>query len=167
MLDEYSLRYAMMKTESVKIRLLMLPIRLLDALLIGTFKLTYLLIFWRPHKDPPKVIHPKGNYYGPSRQEKNLIDKLNSWNIKCIPQYRDKRWKRRFSIDVYVPKYKVGIEVNGTFKYKKGEINPYYKKRADIIFETSGIVIIDIIHTQVKPLTKKEVLKLLKDNSPS
>lgn len=156
-----------MKTETFLVRLLKLPFRLIDALLIGTFKLTYLIIFLKPHKDPPVEKIVKGEHFGPSRQERFLAKKLDEWKIPYVAQYRNgKKWGRRFSIDIYVPKYKVGIEVNGSFKYKDGVISPYYKKRADIIFNTSGIVIVDMIFTDVKKISKKDFIKLLKDNSP-
>lgn len=152
--------------ESLLVRLLKFPFRLIDFILIMTFKLTYLIIFLKPHKDEPVEKIVKGEHFGPSRQERFLMKKLDEWKIKYISQYRDKRWKRRFSIDIYLPKYHVGIEINGTFKYKKGQISSYYLNRAKIIKDTSGIVIIDLIHTQVKPMTKREFIKLVKRNSP-
>jgi hypothetical protein len=93
---------------------------------------------------------------------------LKLWKIEHKPQYHDRRWKRRFKIDVYLPQYKIGLEVDGSFKYnKEGVISPYYSKRATLIFESSGIVIVHIPHTKVVGLTKKDLMLIIKNNKAS
>lgn len=141
-------------------RLSRVPLLILSEICTFTFKIVYILVFLKPHKDEKVIINKR--YFGPSRQETKLNAMLDEWGIDNIPQYRDKRWGRRFSIDSYLPDYNVGLEVNGTFKYKDGVISPYYTKRADLILETSGIIIIDIVHTEVSSLTKKELMNRIK-----
>lgn len=141
-------------------RLSRVPLLILSEICTFTFKIVYILVFLKPHEDEKVIVNKR--YFGPSRQETRLTEKLDEWGIDHVPQYRDKRWGRRFSIDVYLPDYNVGLEVNGTFKYKDGVISPYYTKRANLIYETSGIIIVDIVHTRVNGMSKKDLIKMIK-----
>lgn len=49
-------------------------------------------------------------------------------------------------------------------KNKDGQISSYYRRRAELIFEKSGIIIIDLPDYKVKSLTRKQFMKLLKES---
>lgn len=107
--------------------------------------------------DNPDKIY---QHHGPSAPELYLVDKLTKLGINTIPQYHDKRWKRGFKIDIFLPDHNIGIEVNGQFKYtKSGQLKKYYQNRSKIILETSGIKIVDVHYAKVFSLSIDDLIK--------
>lgn len=68
---------------------------------------------------------------------------------------------RNFSIDIFIPKLKMGIEVNGNQHYDScGQLTPYYQERHDII-EQGGIKLIELPYTSCYHEETLESIELL------
>ena len=63
-------------------------------------------------------------------------------NIDIIEEYNN--FDRKFKIDIYLPKYNIGLEVNGNQHYNKdGTLGDYYQERHDYIIN-QGIELIEL-----------------------
>ena len=66
----------------------------------------------------------------PCENFKAILDELN---IKYLPEHTPSN-ERAFAIDVSLPQYKIGIEVNGNQHYNKdGSLASYYQERHDFL----------------------------------
>jgi len=68
-----------------------------------------------------------------SKPCENFKKILTNNNLKFIEEYSDFE-ERRFSIDVAIPEYKIGFEINGNQHYNKdGTLKEYYQKREEYL----------------------------------
>lgn len=108
--------------------------------------------------------HPEHNicHYGSSNPELYLGELLRKWSIEFLSQYsRYDLWKKNYRIDYYLPKYSIGIEVNGSFKYESENILLEYYRKRNATIENSGIRIVNIWYRDVYKLTKENLFSLM------
>lgn len=68
-----------------------------------------------------------------SKPCENFKKILTDNNIKFIEEYSNFE-ERRFSIDIAIPEYKIGFEINGNQHYNKdGTLKDYYQKREEYL----------------------------------
>lgn len=94
-------------------------------------------------KDNPEKHNWKLNNKFKSVPCENFKKKLNSMSIHYIPEMTisDDRF---FSIDIALPEYKIGIEINGNQHYENdGSLKEYYQHRHDYI-ESLGWILHEI-----------------------
>lgn len=90
-----------------------------------------------------------------------LKNKLRELNIEFEEEVVMPQIGRNFSIDIFIPKLKMGIEVNGNQHYDSfGQLTPYYQERHDVI-EQGGIKLIELPYTSCYHEETLESIELL------
>lgn len=94
------------------------------------------------------------NFYTKSSVELELWELLNSWGIEC---YRASNlFQNRMEVDIYIPKYNLGIEYNGNFyhSYKP----PKYHQNKSLLAKDNGVFIFHIFEYEWVDARKHEIL---------
>ncbi len=103
---------------------------------------------WRKHKNERFVSKPC----------EYLKEQLRNTGIEFEEEVIIPELNRNFSIDIFIPKIKLGIEVNGNQHYdNNGNLNQYYQERHELI-ESTGIKLLELHYANCY---KDETIELL------
>lgn len=107
-------------------------------------------------------INPLG--YSHSFIEQKIIQFLDEFNIKYVSHFR----KHKFEIDLLLPDYNIGIEVNGLYWHSEVRHDKEYHQKKSLTFQEDNIRIIHLWEDDINykfEIVKSRLLNLLKLNS--
>lgn len=103
---------------------------------------------WRKHKNEKFVSKPC----------EYLKEQLRNKGIEFEEEVIIPELERNYSIDIFIPKIKLGIEINGNQHYdSSGNLTPYYQERHELI-ESTGIKLLELHYANCY---KGETIELL------